>query len=368
MNKFIRYYLVPGAIFQSSIIAGGYGTGREVMEYITRYGAWGGIVACLIAALVFTVVLSLTWELARLSKTYDYHSFTKVLLGPAWISYEALFITTLFLVQAVIAAAAGKVVSDLFSVGPWVGIVLMLSVIVTLNYFGRALVVACMGITSIMVTLVLVLFCVLAIAQQPEAMASLFSVSDNSTIDEAMSSGAKFAMYNCLSVPVILYAVSGQESRRQTVFAGLFGGVFAVIPAVLLHLSFLANLPDLLDYALPTYWMLKLIDMQWVTTVYLLVLFATVAQSGVGVLQGLNERIDNSLSKLRGKGLSKLSHASIAAGVVLVSGLFAQVGVVALIAHGYRYIAIGLFAVYLLPLLTVGLYRILTTKEAAAEV
>lgn len=362
MNKFIRYYLVPGAIFQSSIIAGGYGTGREVMEYISRYGAWGGVVACLVAGLVFTVVLSLTWELARITKTYDYHSFTKVLLGRAWISYEALFICTLFLVQAVLAAAAGKILSDILPVDPWVGIILMLVVIVILNYFGRAVVVACMGITSVLVTVVLLVYCALAINHQPETMAVLFSVADYEGT-EAMFSGAKFAMYNCLSIPVILYAVAGQESRRQTFFAGLFGGIFAMIPAVLLHLSFVGNISDLLNYDLPTYWMFKQFDMQWVTTIYLLVLFATVAQSGVGVLQGLNERIDNSLTKVRGRGLSKASHALIAAAVVLISGLFAQLGVVALIGQGYQFIAFGLFVVYLLPLLTLGLSRIIAAKE-----
>ena len=32
MNKFVRIYLLPGAMLQSVIIAGGYGTGREVSE------------------------------------------------------------------------------------------------------------------------------------------------------------------------------------------------------------------------------------------------------------------------------------------------------------------------------------------------
>jgi len=361
MNNFIRYYIVPGAVIQSSVVAGGYGTGREVMEFVTRHGAWGGIVASLTAGLVFAIVIALTWELARLSRTYDYHNFTKVLLGPAWISYEMLFIASMFVVQAVIAAAAGKVLSDLLPVEPWVGVILMLVVIVVLNYFGRAVVVACMGVTAILVTLVLILFTVLAVAQQPETIANMFAASDPVGVS-AMASGATFAMYNCLAIPVLLYVVIGQENRRQSFVSGLLAGLFAVIPAFLLHFAFLGNGGDLMEYPLPTYWMLKLIDIQWVTAVYLIVLFATVVQSGVGVLHGLNERVDATLVKIRGKGLSKISHAMIAGGVIAASGLLAQIGVVDLIKTGYSFIAFGLFAVYLAPLITVGAYRVFVSK------
>ena len=40
MNRFIRIYLLPGAVLQSVVIAGGYGTGREVVEYFTAQGLY----------------------------------------------------------------------------------------------------------------------------------------------------------------------------------------------------------------------------------------------------------------------------------------------------------------------------------------
>lgn len=362
-KKAVRRYLVPGAVFQSSIIAGGYGTGREVMEFVSRHGALGGLAACMAAIVVFTVVLSLTYELARMFDAYDYHGFTKSLLGPAWIAYEISLLMSMVLVTAVIAAAAGQVLTDLLPVPPWVGVVLMLSVIVILNYFGRATVIMSMGVTAVLVTIVLIVYSVVAIAQQPDSIVATLRASSSVTT-RAVFGGATFAMYNCLSIPVLLFAVRGQESRTQTFVSGVLGGVFAVVPAILLHLSFVGNIPDLIDNELPTYWMLKRIDIQWITTVYLIVLFATVVQSGVGVLHGLNERIDNSLMKVRGKGLSKVSQAMISGGSVVVSGLLAQIGIVALIASGYSYIALVLFFIYLLPLITLGAYRVFVAQPS----
>ena len=38
-SKRFQKYFVPGIVFQSCVIAGGYGTGRELVEYFMGYGA-----------------------------------------------------------------------------------------------------------------------------------------------------------------------------------------------------------------------------------------------------------------------------------------------------------------------------------------
>ena len=112
MNKFIRYYLVPGFVFQSALVAGGYGTGREVMEYISQYGAIGGLIAAGTAVAIFAVILGLSYEFGRIHLAYDYYAFMKHLLGRGWIAYELLLLTSMILINAVIFAASGQVASD----------------------------------------------------------------------------------------------------------------------------------------------------------------------------------------------------------------------------------------------------------------
>ena len=38
---FFRKYLLPGFVFQSIVIGGGYGTGRELVEYFLQFGPLG---------------------------------------------------------------------------------------------------------------------------------------------------------------------------------------------------------------------------------------------------------------------------------------------------------------------------------------
>jgi len=56
---------VPGAVFQSVMVGGGYGTGREIVEYFTSYGFLGGLLGLSIAIACMATILALTFEFAR---------------------------------------------------------------------------------------------------------------------------------------------------------------------------------------------------------------------------------------------------------------------------------------------------------------
>ena len=50
MNRLFHIYVVPAAVFVSVVMGGGYGTGREVIEFFTRYGLLGGLLGTAVAA------------------------------------------------------------------------------------------------------------------------------------------------------------------------------------------------------------------------------------------------------------------------------------------------------------------------------
>ncbi|HXV87244.1 MAG TPA: hypothetical protein VD793_11115, partial [Gemmatimonadales bacterium] len=69
-TPFFRKYLLPGLVFQSIITGGGYGTGRELVEFFLQYGPWGGFLAMALAVAVWSVVCAITFELARRTASY----------------------------------------------------------------------------------------------------------------------------------------------------------------------------------------------------------------------------------------------------------------------------------------------------------
>ena len=109
MNRIFQVYIVPAAVFVSVVMGGGYGTGREVTEFFTRYGLLGGLFGTLVAACVFALVLACTYESARAFQVYDYRSFFKRLIGPFWVCFEVLYLLLFLLVLGVVGSAVGNI-------------------------------------------------------------------------------------------------------------------------------------------------------------------------------------------------------------------------------------------------------------------
>ena len=97
--------------------------------------------------------------------------------------------------------------------------------------------------------------------------------------------------------------------------------------------------------------------------IYSVMLFGTFIETGAGMLQGINERVDAFLIEKSGKGLSRMAHAAIAMAAIVVSALLSLWGITNLIAEGYGTIAWGFLAVYVIPLVTIGLYRIVRNEK-----
>src|SRR5206468_9030797 len=120
-NSWFKRFLLPGLGVKAVVIGGGYATGRELAEFFLARGPWGGLFAILFATLLFSIFCSLTFVAARRFGTYDYRSFFKRLLGPAWPLFELSYLLFVVLILAVYGAAAGALGLAVFGAPGWVG-------------------------------------------------------------------------------------------------------------------------------------------------------------------------------------------------------------------------------------------------------
>ena len=356
MPNFLRTVFIPAAVFQSVIVGGAYGTGREVVEYIGQYGPLGGLYTIGVIALAFSVVLAVSFEFGRKFSAWNYRAYLRELLGRAWFVYEILFIALLVLILAITGSAAGSVLHDRFAIPVNVGVGLMFCTVVLLNYFGRELVNRTLTIGAIFLVGVLICYFVGVFASKSSDIVQTFS--QHPVQPGWLRSGLTFAIYNSALVPVIIYCASALESRAQALSAGVLAGLLGVFPAAVFHISFLAGYPQILDEAIPTYWMIEQLGLGILLTIYVVILFATIVQTGVGVLQGFNERLDGWHIETRGAPLSKIQHAIMAGGLLLLSLMLSRFGIIDLVAKGYSSLAWGFFTIFTVPTLTIGIWKI----------
>jgi len=359
-SRWIRIYLVPGAVFQSVMIGGGYGTGREIIQYFTSFGFLGGALGIGIAFLLMATVLALTFELSRLTRSYDYRNFFKHLLGRGWIAYELMVILMFLLVLAVLASAAGNILRENLRIPYFAGIIAMLACIGILTFYGRELIAKVLTVWSLFLYVVFITFFIIVFAHAGDTIQQ--QISTGEIVAGWAKSGFKYGAYNMAAVPLLLYVARGFETRREATVSGLIAAVIALLPGLIFHVSFFAAYPEILVKPIPVYWMMNQLGMTVLIVVYSIMLFGTFIETGAGMLQGINDRLDAYLTESRGQGLSRLMHAGIAVSAVSVSAILSLVGITKLIAEGYGTMAWIFFFIYIVPLATIGLRKILTSN------
>lgn len=363
-GRFLQIYVVPGAVFEAITVGGGYGTGRETVEFFTKYGHAGGLLGMLVATACMAMVTVTTFEIARRFRAYEYRSLMKRLIGPAWFCYEALGITMMMLVLSITGAAAGTILANSFGIPSWVGVVLMFGLIVLLNYFGREVVIRVLSFWVLLLIGVIVTYFVV-ISRHYGAAAVRPDLGD---VEPGwFLSGCKYAVYNVAAVPMMLYATRHIETATQAAISGLLAAVLAMSLGVLFHLSFLAAYPAVLEQSLPTHWMIQNVHAPGLMIAYVIVLFGAFIKTCVGVVQGVNERFDEWYRERTGRALGRRSHALIAAAAIASSGALSNVGIITLVRSGYGSIAWAFLAVYVLPLLTVGAYQLIRGRGPGLE-
>jgi len=111
---------------------------------------------------------------------------------------------------------------------------------------------------------------------------------------------------------------------------------------------------------LPSDFLLRQMTVPGFHVLFQVMIFAALLESGAGAVHAINERISGAVES-RGRpaltpGARAVIGAVILAGCMFVAG---RIGLVDLIASGYRFLAWLFLAVFVLPLLTVGVWRLL---------
>ncbi len=137
------------------------------------------------------------------------------------------------------------------------------------------------------------------------------------------------------------------------------------IPWFLTYFAVMGFYPnsDILGASVPWLAMMQGIAGPGVVAIFGIVVGWTLIETSTGIIHGLLNRIDAVLVEKNKPELTAKQNATITVGVLLLATILAKVGIIGLIAKGYTLMAYGMILVFLVPILTVGVYKIFTHKE-----
>ncbi len=104
--------------------------------------------------------------------------------------------------------------------------------------------------------------------------------------------------------------------------------------------------PQIIAHELPIYEILALLGMP--------VLFGVLIETGAGIVQAVNERIDGALLDRGSATASRRVHLTAALAGLTVCVALSQFGIITLVTTGYGLMAWGFLIIYIIPLFTNG--------------
>ena len=347
--------LLPGFVFQSLVIAGGYGTGREIVEFFLRLGPVPGLLAMLVATVAWSAVGAVSFEVARTFRHFDYRTFFQELLGPGWVLFEICYLALLAIVLAVIAAAAGGMLRDTFALPYAVGVIGIILAIGILVFAGTKAIEGALAVWSFVLYAAYALLFVWSLRVTG-------GVGDLGAPGPAVAggwpvAGLKYAAYNVAIIPAVLFTLRHARSRRDAVTAGILAGPIGMIPGFLFYLAMVPHYPGITESVVPAAFLLQILDARWFLIVYEVVLFGTLIETGTGMIHAVNERVAVMLGE-RGRTLPRWVRPAAAIALLLGAAGLARFGLVALIARGYGTLTWAFLVIYVVPVLTWGVWKL----------
>ena len=350
-----RRYFLPGFVFQSVVIAGGYGTGRELVEFFLTQGPLGALAAVAMSTVVFSAVAMATFELARLNRAYDYRHFFRALLGRGWVLFEISYLILMVLVLAVVAAASGAILEETFGLPYWMGVAGIMLAVGALAFGGSSIIEKVFSVWSFVLYGVYIVFFAWCFRDFGRDIVGNLGAAP---LGSGWAwSGVRYAGYNLAIIPACFSVLRSHDNRRDTLVAGALTGPIAMIPALLFVVAMIGEFPSILDQRVPSNQILEVLGSRGFQVTFQVVLFGTLIETGTGLIHAVNERIAGLLQD-RERRMPEWVRPTVAVGFLLLGTAVSRFGLVGLIASGYGSLTLAFIAVYVVPVLTLGVWKI----------
>ena len=359
-----KKYLLPGFIAQSVLVAGGYGTGRELAEYFLQYGPTGGVMGMGLTTVLWAVLFALSFEFARIFKAYDYRTFFEELIGKGWVVYEVSFIVLLLIIMGVVGAASGSILKNTFNLPPIIGSGIFLIIVAYLTYSGSKLIEVALSWWSYV--LYAVYFILLAISLSKFGGVISANFAADIVKPGWQMGGFKYAFYNMAIVSTTLFSLNYLETRREAIISGVVASLICIAPALMFHVVMAGFYPEILDMEVPINGITARLGVRFLLVAWLITLFGTMIETGVGFFHSINERINSTLIAKRGTGMSNMARGAVGAVLAAMGLAISSFGLIPLIAKGYGTISWVFFIIQGVGLCTIGVYKIYKHDRASA--
>ena len=365
-KKGLPVFIGVASVWMGTHFGPGVASGTQLNQYYVGFGI-PGIIMTLVAMALLGFALYCSMEFSRIYKAYDYESWVTKLFNNKYvvILFDVSFFVTIISAAGGSLNAIATLLQDFWGINYWIGVGIVIVVSMLLCAFGAELVRKSSAYMMFVVVGVLLLIMALVIAAgDADLKGAVENQAANLGADMSASNWLKALwqaiIYGSFQATIVANIASvadtlpdRRESRRAAI-TGYIANTGLLLVLCMMLFSF-TNVYAVTNEALPFYSILARLNMGWLTTVYIIVVFIAVISTVVGFAFAGVARFGK---YYRPTGSKHLAHPLRDALFVLVllaaCAAISQVGIMNLVKYGYSLLGyINLFVI-ILPALIIG--------------
>lgn len=275
-----------------TVVGAGFATGQEILQFFTRFGAWGAAGIAFATAMFIWIGAKMMLIAGRI-RAKSYEDLNVALFGGKygiWVSQFMLLV--LICVNAVMLAGAGAIFNEHLGISYQTGLLITIFLCFLLLRNGLD---AILAVNSIVVPIML-LFTVIIIIDtmhSPGADRWLTLTTDAHPI-AAWAAPFLYAAFNLAMAQAVLVPLGGRVVDRRTIMAGAWlGGIGIGIMLLVGHIALSAHMPGITQYEIPMGGIARELGaaLQWVYTFLIFAeIFTTLLSDIYGVTLQIHQR------------------------------------------------------------------------------
>ena len=260
-----------GFAFVGTVVGAGFATGREVMQFFTRFGHWG-VPMIAVATALFVWLGARTMLISARIGARSYEDLNRHLFGDRWgVRISSLMLVVLLGANAVMLAGAGTIFSEQLGMNYQLG---LLVTAVGCFIFLRRGMSGILAINTAVVPLMTAfgLYIAYRMLRDPGSLERLAWRTDASPLGVGLSPFL-YAAYNLTMAQAVLAPLGSAVRDPRTIRRGAaIGGLGIGLMLLAGHVSMSARMPDIARYEIPIGGIAQEIG-GWIHSVYVLIVF-----------------------------------------------------------------------------------------------
>lgn len=279
------------AVYVGTVIGAGFATGREIVEFFTRFG-FVGFIAILLSGYLFITMGTKIMLKSHDIQAKSFEEFNEYLFG-RWFSKFMNIVMMIMLVgvSAVMLSGAGAVFQEQLLLPKQLGILLTIGLgFITMMVGIKGL----FAVNTFVVPLMIVfnLFLMVYSVRNAAFLDVFLMIPHAEDGWKSVVAPFSYVAFNLAMAQAVLVPVAGEVKDRETIkYGGYLGGFFLTMILISSHIT-LVLIPDVTQYQIPMAVVMKSFVAGFYF-IYIIIIYGEIFTSVIGGVFGLEKQLTN---------------------------------------------------------------------------